>query len=363
MSRCRNPGECGVERRRAVERHDKWCRGRCAVDCPRAGRPLVLSGRRSPTRWACCSPGGSARARAAVVRTRLDRAGGYAECLRGLVDAQPVEVDLHQHGAVLGAERSDRSPDVERGDSALRDVRRVRRGGQYAVAYLGGTGHPGPAGVDREAAPDREEPGPHRLVRTVERLRVLPGAYERLLQQILGALLVPVGQSEQKAQQRGAVFTLQLRHGSIVGRRGRRRHCQHPFALRSMPRGVYERIRARRDRRRTVVFGERSHGATSGAVNGPPEANGGSRSAGVLPRVRSSAPPGQGLTMRRRRGYRSRAGPSRRLVRYGTTVTGQRPAFTSRTATEPTNRWPADSEAPTTTASAFSSSAAVTRPL
>ncbi len=48
---------------------------------------------------------------------------------------------------------------------------------------------------------------------------------------------------------------------------------------------------------------------------------------------------------------------------YGTTVTGQRPAFTRRTATEPTMRCPACSDAPTTTASAFSSSAAVTRPL
>lgn len=52
-----------------------------------------------------------------------------------------------------------------------------------------------------------------------------------------------------------------------------------------------------------------------------------------------------------------------RPARYGTTVTGQRPAFTSRTATEPMMRCPACSEAPTTTASALSSSAAFTRPL
>ena len=51
------------------------------------------------------------------------------------------------------------------------------------------------------------------------------------------------------------------------------------------------------------------------------------------------------------------------VVLNGTTVTGQRPDLTRRTATEPTKRWPADSDAPTTTASAFRSSAAVTRPL
>ncbi len=48
---------------------------------------------------------------------------------------------------------------------------------------------------------------------------------------------------------------------------------------------------------------------------------------------------------------------------YGTTVTGHLPALTSRTATDPTIRCPACSEAPTTTASALSSSAAFTRPL
>ena len=50
-------------------------------------------------------------------------------------------------------------------------------------------------------------------------------------------------------------------------------------------------------------------------------------------------------------------------ARYGTTVTGHLPAFTRRTATEPTSRCPARSEAPTTTASALRSSAAVARPL
>lgn len=50
-------------------------------------------------------------------------------------------------------------------------------------------------------------------------------------------------------------------------------------------------------------------------------------------------------------------------ARYGTTVTGHRPAFTNRIATEPMMRCPACSDAPTTTASAFSSSAARTRPL
>lgn len=47
---------------------------------------------------------------------------------------------------------------------------------------------------------------------------------------------------------------------------------------------------------------------------------------------------------------------------YGTTVTGHRPAFTNRTATEPMIRCPACSEAPTMTASALSWSAAFTRP-
>lgn len=63
--------------------------------------------------------------------------------------------------------------------------------------------------------------------------------------------------------------------------------------------------------------------------------------------------------------------PARRAARpsalarrhHGTTVTGQRPAFTSRTATDPMRRCPADSDAPTITASAFRSSAAVTSPL
>lgn len=41
--------------------------------------------------------------------------------------------------------------------------------------------------------------------------------------------------------------------------------------------------------------------------------------------------------------------------RYGTTVTGHLPAFTSRTASEPTNRCPACAEAPTTIASARTS--------
>ena len=41
----------------------------------------------------------------------------------------------------------------------------------------------------------------------------------------------------------------------------------------------------------------------------------------------------------------------------GTTVTGHRAAFTSRTASEPTSRWPACADAPTTTASARISSA------
>lgn len=53
----------------------------------------------------------------------------------------------------------------------------------------------------------------------------------------------------------------------------------------------------------------------------------------------------------------------RRCGVHGTTVTGRRPAFTSRTAIDPTNRWPACSEAPTTTASALRSSAAFTMPL
>ena len=43
--------------------------------------------------------------------------------------------------------------------------------------------------------------------------------------------------------------------------------------------------------------------------------------------------------------------------RQGTTVTGHSPARTSRTATEPTNRWPALADAPTTTASARTSPA------
>lgn len=47
---------------------------------------------------------------------------------------------------------------------------------------------------------------------------------------------------------------------------------------------------------------------------------------------------------------------------YGTTVTGHRPAFTNRTATDPMIRCPACSDAPTMTASALSSSAALTRP-
>jgi hypothetical protein len=42
---------------------------------------------------------------------------------------------------------------------------------------------------------------------------------------------------------------------------------------------------------------------------------------------------------------------------YGTTVTGHLPAFTSRTAREPTNRCPALADAPTTMASARTSSA------
>lgn len=66
--------------------------------------------------------------------------------------------------------------------------------------------------------------------------------------------------------------------------------------------------------------------------------------------------------VRRRAGYGTTV-TVRCPARYGTTVTGQRPAFTSRTATEPMMRCPACSEAPTTTASALSSSAAFTRPL
>lgn len=61
--------------------------------------------------------------------------------------------------------------------------------------------------------------------------------------------------------------------------------------------------------------------------------------------------------------FRPHAPVSPAAARYGTTVTGQRPAFTSRIATDPMSRCPACSEAPTTTASALSSSAAVTRPL
>ncbi len=62
---------------------------------------------------------------------------------------------------------------------------------------------------------------------------------------------------------------------------------------------------------------------------------------------------------------RSRSPPRSRTpdAGYGTTVTGHRPAFTRRTATEPTIRCPACSEAPTTTASALRSSAACTRPV
>lgn len=81
------------------------------------------------------------------------------------------------------------------------------------------------------------------------------------------------------------------------------------------------------------------------------------------PRPPSGAPrDGTTVTVRCPAGYGTTA-TVRRPVRYGTTVTGQRPAFTSRTATEPMMRCPACSEAPTTTASALSSSAAFTRPL
>lgn len=39
-----------------------------------------------------------------LVRTGLDRAGGYPERFGGFADAGSAEVDLHEHGPVIGAE-------------------------------------------------------------------------------------------------------------------------------------------------------------------------------------------------------------------------------------------------------------------
>ncbi|CAM5304430.1 hypothetical protein SMICM304S_05940 [Streptomyces microflavus] len=143
------------------------------------------------------------------------------------VDAQSVEVDLHQHRAVFGAQGADRLADVQGVDGRVRGVLDRRGALQQSVADLGGARLAGAPGVDGEAAADREQPGPHRVVGRGEGLRMLPGAYQGLLHQVLGPLPVPEGQAEQEVEEGGAVFPLQLRDGPLIGRR-RGRH-ERPF--------------------------------------------------------------------------------------------------------------------------------------
>ncbi len=54
-----------------------------------------------------------------------------------------------------------------------------------------------------------------------KRFWVLPGAYERLLQQILGALPVAVREPEQQGEEGAAVLALQLGQLVLGGRPGR----------------------------------------------------------------------------------------------------------------------------------------------
>ncbi|GAA1502233.1 hypothetical protein GCM10009730_00490 [Streptomyces albidochromogenes] len=50
-----------------------------------------------------------------------------------------------------------------------------------------------------------------------QRLRVLPGPDQRLLEEILRALPVPVGEAQEEAEERLAVFALEVGDGSFVG--------------------------------------------------------------------------------------------------------------------------------------------------
>src|SRR5690606_31218219 len=73
---------------------------------------------------------------------------------------------------------------------------------------------PGAMRVHHQVPRDREQPRPHGT--SHQRLRVLPGAQQRLLHDVLGLAPVPTGQPQDIAEERTSVLAVQGAQQTLI---------------------------------------------------------------------------------------------------------------------------------------------------
>jgi len=84
------------------------------------------------------------------------------------------------------------------------------------VRHLAGTGRAGPHRVDGEVSRDRVEPWSDRATLGADRLRVLPGAQQGLLDDVLGTPTVARGEPEDVLEQGARVLVVQPAQDGLV---------------------------------------------------------------------------------------------------------------------------------------------------
>ncbi len=114
---------------------------------------------------------------------------------------------------MVGPQSLDR---IGHGPRLERPICLVGSGDQFesGLAHLMRPGPPGPIGVHREIAGDREQPRPGRPVR--DRIRVHPCSQQGLLHDVLRTLPVPAGQMQRITQQWPSVFGVERAYQHLV---------------------------------------------------------------------------------------------------------------------------------------------------